>query len=72
MKVKFTITMKDVVVEDRCVDEIELSWEEERGEAEVSRASHTWISTPNFLTQRMIGLTRVGESFLTIEPLEMS
>lgn len=32
--------------------------------------SHNWITSQNFLTQRMTGLSRVGESSLTIEPLD--
>jgi hypothetical protein len=32
--------------------------------------SHRWITTQNFLTRRMVGMARVGESSLTIEPLE--
>ena len=37
---------------------------------EILEVSHQWISSKNFLTQRMEGLTRVGESSLVIEPLE--
>ena len=32
--------------------------------------SEKWIKTQNFLTSRMVGLTEVRESRLTIEPLE--
>jgi hypothetical protein len=32
--------------------------------------SQKWISSQNFLTRRMIGLQRVGESSLTIEPVD--
>jgi hypothetical protein len=39
---------------------------------EILELSHRWITSKNFLTQRMDGLTRVGESSLTIEPLEDS
>lgn len=70
MKVKFTLTMDDVVVEDKCIDQIIMDWETEIDQQKILEVSHQWITTQNFLTQRMIGLTRVGESSLTIEPLE--
>jgi hypothetical protein len=62
--------MDDVVVNDQVVDQIIMDWESEIDQAEVLEVSHKWITTQNFLTQRMVGLTRVGESSLTIEPLE--
>jgi hypothetical protein len=70
MKVKFTLTMDDVVVEDKCIDQIIMDWETEIDQQKILEVSHQWITTQNFLTQRMVGLTRVGESSLTIEPLE--
>jgi len=70
MKVKFVLTMDDVVVNDRTFDQIILDWESDVDQEEILDVSHKWITTQNFLTQRMIGLTRVGESSLTIEPLE--
>lgn len=72
MRVKFVLTMDDVVVNDRVVDQIIMDWESDIEQEEVLEVSHKWITTQNFLTQRMIGLTRVGESSLTIEPLEES
>ncbi len=70
MKVKFTLTMDDVVVDDKCIDQIIMDWETEIDQQKILEVSHQWITTQNFLTQRMVGLTRVGESSLTIEPLE--
>ena len=70
MKVKFTLTMEDVTVEDRNIDTIVLDWISEVDSNEVLKISHRWITSQNFLTRRMIGLSRVGESSLTIEPLE--
>ncbi len=70
MKVKFTLTMDDVTVDGRLIDTIVLDWISELEYNEVLNISHDWISSQNFLTQRMTGLTRVGESSLTIEPLE--
>ncbi|PWB73095.1 hypothetical protein C3F09_05675 [candidate division GN15 bacterium] len=70
MKVKFVLTMDDVVVEDRKIDQIIMDWESEVDQQDILEVSHQWITTQNFLTQRMVGLMRVGESSLTIEPLE--
>jgi len=70
MKVKFTLTMDDVTVNGRMIDTIVLDWISELEYNEVLNISHDWISSQNFLTQRMSGLSRVGESSLTIEPLE--
>ena len=70
MKVKFVLTMDDAVVNDQVIDQIVLDWESDVEQEEILEVSHKWITTQNFLTQRMVGLTRVGESSLTIEPLE--
>ncbi|MEW5796926.1 MAG: hypothetical protein AB1772_11275 [Candidatus Zixiibacteriota bacterium] len=70
MKVKFVLTMDDVVVNDERIDQIILDWISDVDQEEIMDVSHKWITTQNFLTHRMVGLTRVGESSLTIEPLE--
>lgn len=70
MKVKFVLTMENLVVEDRCIDQVVFDWETDLEQSEIMEISHHWISSQNFLTSRMTGLTRVGESSLTIEPME--
>ncbi len=70
MRVKFVLTMDDLVVDDRQIDQVILDWQSEMDQTEILEVSHKWITSKNFLTTRMIGLTRVGESSLTIEPLE--
>ena len=70
MKVKFVLTMDDVVIEDRELDQVILDWQTEMDQSEILEVSHQWITSKNFLTHRMVGLTRVGESSLTIEPLD--
>jgi len=70
MRVKFVLTMDEVIVDDRTFDQIVLDWESDVDQQEIMEVSHKWITTQNFLTNRMQGLTRVGESSLTIEPLE--
>lgn len=70
MRVKFVLTMDDLVVEDQNVDKVILDWETDVEQDEILELSHMWITSKNFLTNRMEGLTRVGESSLTIEPME--
>jgi hypothetical protein len=70
MKVKFVLTMDDLVVADQSIDQVVLDWESEMEQTEILEISHQWITSKNFLTQRMVGLSRVGESSLTIEPLD--
>ncbi len=70
MKVKFTLTMDDVMVDGRQIDTVVLDWMTEVESSEVLAISHQWMTSQNFLTQRMTGLSRVGESSLTIEPIE--
>ncbi len=70
MKVKFVLTMDDVVVNDEQIDQVILDWVSDIEQEEIMEVSHKWITTQNFLTNRMVGLSRVGESSLTIEPLD--
>ncbi len=70
MRVKFTLTMDDVTVNDNDIDCIIIDWIDDINEQEVVALSHRWISTQNFLSQSMEGLSRVGESSLTIEPMD--
>jgi hypothetical protein len=70
MKVKFVLTMDDLVVNDRSIEQVVLDWESEMEQTQILEISHQWITSRNFLTQRMVGLSRVGESSLTIEPLD--
>ena len=70
MRVKFVLTMDDLVVGDREIDHVILDWECDIEQSEILQMSHEWITSRTFLTERMTGLTRVGESSLTIEPIE--
>jgi hypothetical protein len=70
MKVKFTLSMDDVVIDEKHLDNIVLDWEEDLNQDEVLELSQKWITSKNFLTSRMVGLTHVGESSLTIEPID--
>ena len=70
MRVKFVLIMDDIVVEDEEIDQVILDWQSEMDQSEILEVSHKWITSKNFLTRRMVGLTRVGESSLTIEPID--
>jgi hypothetical protein len=70
MKVKFVLTMDNLVVDDQEFEQVVLDWESDLDRQEILEVSHKWITSKNFLTKRMQGLMRVGESTLTIEPLE--
>ena len=70
MKVKFTLNMENLLVNEKHIDRLCISWVNEVTEEEVLSVSGQWINSQNFLTQRMIGLKKVGESSLTIEPIE--
>lgn len=70
MKVKFTLAMEDVSVAGQHYDALVLDWVSDVSEEEVLAMSQAWITSQHFLTERMAGLKRVGESSLTIEPVE--
>ena len=70
MRMKFTLSMEDLLVDDARIDNMVIDWIEDVSQAEVLEMSHQWITSKNFLSERMIGLKRVGESSLTIEPVE--
>ncbi|HPI33766.1 MAG TPA: hypothetical protein PLR32_10695, partial [candidate division Zixibacteria bacterium] len=67
MRVKFVLTMDNLVVDDKSIDQVVLDWEANVDQSEILQLSHQWITSRNFLTQRMLGLVQVGESSLTIE-----
>lgn len=66
---KFTLNMENLDVNGRSIDTFILDWIDEVSQEQVLEMSHQWISSQTFLTERMIGLHKVGESSLTIEPV---
>jgi len=77
VKVKFTLHMENITIssprhpqEDEHIDRLTISWISDVTEKQVLSMSGRWISTKDFLTQRMTDLKKVGESSLTIEPVE--
>jgi hypothetical protein len=70
MRMRFTLSMEDLVVNEKQIDNVILDWVEDVSQERVLEISHQWISSQTFLTERMTGLDKVGESSLTIEPME--
>jgi len=75
MNVKFVLAMDSVVVEIHgqkfVFDQLILEWEEEMKEKKVLELTRKYLTSKNFLPQRLVGLSRVGDSSLTIEPAEL-
>jgi hypothetical protein len=69
MKMIFTLNMENLEVNGRAIDTMVLDWIEEVSQEEVLEMSQQWISSQTFLTDKMTGLHKVGESSLTIEPV---
>ncbi len=69
MRMKFTLNMENLEVGGSKIDAMILDWVDEVSQEQVLEMSQQWISSQTFLTERMVGLRRVGESSLTIEPV---
>jgi hypothetical protein len=70
MKMKFTLNMEDLIVEGTEIENMIVDWVEDVTQERVLEISNLWISSQTFLTEKMVGLSKVGESSLTIEPVE--
>lgn len=70
MLYEFVLIMDDLIVCGTQVDQCIFSWQQELPESQVTTYSLEWLNSHNYLTSRMVGLERVGESSLTIEPIE--
>ncbi len=77
MKVKFTLNMSNLVVsedqhsaEEKQISQITFSWVTDLSQEQILSMSREWLKDKSFLISRMEGLRKVGESSLTIEPLE--
>ena len=69
VKTRFVLTMKNCVVDGKEIKEITITWINDMSSDEAINLSEKGITTKNFLMNRMVGLNRLGESILTIEPL---
>lgn len=70
MRVRYILTAEDLVVHGECINSLTLDWQDEATREQVMGYSQKWITSRHFLTSRMNGLSEVGESSLTIEPVE--
>ena len=70
MKVRYILTMENLVVHGKRIDNLRIDWQDNATLEEVMEFSHKWLMTQNFLTSHMNGLSEVGESSITIEPVE--
>ena len=70
MRVRYILTMDNLQVHGEHIDNLVVDWEDESSHEEIMRLSQKWITSRNFLTERMNGLSEVGESSLTIEPID--
>jgi hypothetical protein len=71
MRVRYILTMDNLMVHGERIENLVVDWEDESSHDEIMHLSQKWISSRNFLTERMNGLSEVGESSLTIEPLDL-
>ncbi len=71
MRVRYILTMDNLLVHGERIENLVVDWEDESTHDEIMHLSQKWISSRNFLTERMNGLSEVGESSLTIEPLDV-
>ena len=72
MRVRYILTMDNLLVHGERIENLVVDWEDESSHDEIMQMSQKWISSRNFLTERMNGLSEVGESSLTIEPLDIT
>lgn len=70
MKVRYILTMEDLVVHGEHINSLTMDWQDTATREQVMGFSQKWITSRNFLTSRMNGLSEVGESSLTIEPVD--
>ena len=69
MKVRYILNMEDLIVHGERIESLTLDWQDDASREDVMCFSQKWITSRNFLTSRMNGLSEVGESSLTIEPV---
>ena len=71
MLVRFRLEMDNLIVHGEHFDCVTIDFTEDVTREDVMGFSKKWITSRNFLTSRMNGLSEVGESALTIEKVEV-
>ncbi|MDP2815197.1 MAG: hypothetical protein Q8O19_00785, partial [Rectinemataceae bacterium] len=66
----YILTMEDLVLHGERIDSLIIDWQDETTREKVMALSQKWLTSRNFLTSRMVGLSGVGESAITFEPIE--
>lgn len=69
MKVRFILTMDNLVVHGKPRGDLVIDCEDESSPDEIAGLAQRLLTSRNFLTEHMNGLSEVGESSLTIEPI---
>ena len=67
MQIRFTMTLKDVVVNGEKMDEFIIDWTANAEPEEVLEISKEWISSRDQVAQKMVGLSKVGELSLVMD-----
>ena len=70
MITEFNLKMYDLVINCRHIDQVTIQWIEEMPQARILAISARWLHSKDFLTRRMDGLEKVGESSLTLIPID--
>ena len=71
MLVRFRLEMDNLIVHGEHFDCVTIDFTQDVTREDVMGFSKKWITSRNFLTSRMNGLSEVGESALTIEKVEV-
>jgi len=71
MLVRFRLEMDNLIVHGEHFDCVTIDFTQDVTREDVMGFSKKWITSRNFLTSRMNGLNKVGESALTIEKVEV-
>ena len=71
-EIQFELTMNNAVVNGKSIDQIIIQWPEELTAEELLDISLRWMAAKYFLVNRMEGLQKVGDSSLSIQPINMT
>jgi len=69
MKVKFVLTMDDVVIDEQHRNQVVLDWVSDVDDSDLIDLSAKWTVLKQSLTDRMVGLLKVGHSSISFQPV---
>jgi len=67
MNVKFTLKLKDAVVNGEKMDEFIIEWTAKAEPDEVLQISREWLSSRDEVAQKLVNLSHVGELSLAMD-----